>query len=66
MTDWYANRHDLEPGQTFTTHYGGDVELDRRVPGDGTRWYVLDIDSDGRRFSYDSQIEPSDLKERIQ
>jgi hypothetical protein len=37
---WYDNRHLLESGQIFALHDGSIVKLDRRVPGDGTQWYV--------------------------
>lgn len=55
---WYHQRHDLEPDMVFVTAYGA-VKLDRRVPGDGTQWYVADWDK-GWSF-YDSTIEPGDL-----
>lgn len=42
MKDWYERRHELKPGMIFKTHEGSIVQLDRRVPGDGTKWYVLD------------------------
>lgn len=61
--DWYERRHELEPGQIFTTHDGSLVMLDRTVPGDGTRWYVADW---WNGWSYqDSTIEPGDLAERF-
>jgi hypothetical protein len=64
MTDWYERRNELEPGQMFRTHDGQVVKLDRRVAGDGTRWYVADW---GRGWSSeDSTIEPGDLEERLQ
>lgn len=55
---WYHHRHELEPGMVFLTAFGV-VQLDRRVPGDGTQWYVADW-YDGWGF-YDSTIEPGDL-----
>ena len=58
---WYENRHRLKSGMVFETHDGDTVELDRPVPGDGTKWYVLDCDGD-KRFCYDSTIEPGDLR----
>lgn len=63
MIDWYERRHELKPGQVFRTHDGHVVKLDRRVPGDGTRWYVADF-SDGWSY-FDGTTEPSDLKEMI-
>ncbi len=58
---WYDNRHLLRPGMIFKTRYGDIVELDRRVPGDGTRWYVADWWNGS--FAYmDSEIEPGDLE----
>jgi hypothetical protein len=74
--DWYARRDELAPDQVFTDFDGDLVKLDRRVPGDGTRWYVAswnpgsdrpDVDPFYRkgRWSYDdSTIEPGDLRER--
>lgn len=57
--DWYERRDELEHGQMFRTHAGEVVKLDRRVPGDGTKWYVADW---WRGWSYeDSTIEPGDL-----
>ena len=59
--DWYKHRYDLEPGMVFRD-YGGDlVKLDRRVPGDGTQWYVAQMW--GESWAYmDSKIEPGDLQ----
>ena len=62
--DWYEFRNDLRPGQIFRTHSGDIIQLDRSVPGDGTKWYVADWYRDGWSH-YDSTIEPGDLKERI-
>ena len=59
--DWYEHRHELQEGDIFHTDEGL-VMLDRRVPGDGTQWYVADW-FDG--WSYmDSTIEPGDLNRR--
>ncbi len=64
MIDWYERRDELEPGQIFRMHDGLRVKLDRRVPGDGTKWYVADWLRD--HWSYeDDTIEPGDLAERI-
>jgi hypothetical protein len=57
--DWYENRHQLQQGQVFDTT-DGLVKLDRRVPGDGTKWYVADW-CNGWGY-YDSTIEPGDLR----
>lgn len=49
------------------TLYGSDsvVQLDRRVPGDGTTWYV--VDKINGSWSYeDSTIEPGDLGNLIE
>lgn len=52
---------ELRSGQVFRTYDGSLVMLDRRVPGDGTKWYVADWW--GNSWSYqDSTIEPSDLR----
>lgn len=64
MANWYERRDELKPGQVFRCQDGSIVELDRLVPGDGTRWYVLDCEGD-RRFAYDSTIEPGDLVEKL-
>lgn len=75
MKDWYEYRHELNPGDIFLTteDSGYDymkqnfVMLDRRVPGDGTDWYVLDWVqkfSGGYWSNDDSRIHPSELKER--
>ena len=60
-TDWYQNRDDLEDGMVFETNGGDTVKLDRRVPGDGTKWYVADWC--GQSWAYmDTTVEPADLK----
>lgn len=56
--DWYERRQELRPDQVFLT-VGGVVKLDRRVPGDGTKWFALDWD--GGWLCYESTIEPGDL-----
>jgi len=54
----------MEPEQIFQLCDGSLVKLDRRVPGDGTKWYVADWCRD--HWSYeDSTIEPGDLIEEI-
>lgn len=62
MIDWYDNRRALRPDMIFRTH-DGIVMLDRRVPGDGTQWYVADW-SNGWSY-YDSTLEPGELLERL-
>ncbi|WP_429941835.1 hypothetical protein [Achromobacter xylosoxidans] len=57
--DWYERRRELEPGMIFRTT-SGVVKLDRGVPGDGTKWYVLDWNGDGWS-AYDDTVEPGDL-----
>lgn len=57
--DWYERRRELEPDMIFRTAHGV-VKLDRGVPGDGTKWYVLDWNGDGWS-AYDDTIEPGDL-----
>lgn len=61
--DWYANRHELCPGQVFRTVEDEIVRLERTVPGDATKWYVADW-HDGW-WHYDSTLEPGDLLELI-
>lgn len=62
MTDWYDLRGELREGQVFVMHDGSRVKLDRRVPGDGSAWYVANWW--GGSWAYmDSRIEPGDLKE---
>ncbi|MFY2599357.1 hypothetical protein ACOTHJ_32805 [Achromobacter xylosoxidans] len=57
--DWYERRLELEPEMIFRTA-SGVVRLDRAVPGDGTKWFVLDWNGDGWS-AYDSTVEPGDL-----
>ena len=63
MTDFYEDRHLLEPNMVFESYQGDLVMLDRRVPGDGTRWYVADMVGD-KWFFEDGTIEPGDLVKR--
>lgn len=58
--DWYDRRHELECDMVFHDRDGGLVMLDRRVPGDGTKWYVADW-WNGSWSYMDSTIEPGDL-----
>lgn len=57
--DWYGKRDSLREGQVFRVNDGSLVKLDRRVPGDGTKWYVADWWNGWAYF--DSTIEPGDL-----
>lgn len=57
--DWYERRRELESGMIFRTA-SGVVQLDRPVPGDGTKWYVLAWNGDGWS-AYDDTVEPVDL-----
>ena len=59
--DWYDRRHELEGGMVFRDYDGDLVQLDRRVPGDGTQWYVARWWGGSWAWS-DSIIEPSDLR----
>ena len=63
MVDWYERRHLLNDGQVFTTIEGDIVRLDRRVTGDGTKWFVADYD--GSWSYWDRTIEPGELFERL-
>ena len=58
---WYEHRHELEADMVFRDSQGELVKLDRRVPGDGTRWYVADW-WNGSWAWMDSEIEPGDLR----
>lgn len=64
MIDWYEHHRDLRSDQVFKTNDGSLVKLDRRVPGDGTQWYVADW-SYGSWGYYDNTIEPGDLAELV-
>lgn len=68
---WYEHRGELEPGQIFRLYDGSLVKLDRRVPGDGTKWYVANwykgytLNGQTVRPSWcyeDGTIEPGDLR----
>lgn len=62
--DWYGRRDELREGQVFTDRGGHKVKLDRRVPGDGTKWYVASWW--GNSWAYmDATIEPGDLVKLI-
>lgn len=72
--DWYERRDELEEGQVFRDRQGNLVKLDRRVPGDGTKWYAADWyppcpghkGYERGHWSYeDSTLEPGDLVEQV-
>ena len=64
--DWYERRHELEPDQVFKACDGSLVKLERRVPGDGTQWYVANWSDYAHAWLYeDSTVEPGDLLARI-
>ena len=68
MSDyWYENCDRLNPGNVCILEDGTTVKLDRRVPGDGTDWYVLDQEKSyvyGHLYWTDnnSRIHPSEIK----
>lgn len=63
--DWYERRNELQEGQVFINYTGDRVKLDRRVAGDGTKWFVADWCSG--HWSYeDSIVEPGDLRYRVE
>ena len=59
-TDWYEQKHRLRPQMIFLTKSGEVVQLDRSVPGDGTKWYVANLYIRGWTFE-DGTVEPGDL-----
>lgn len=64
MIDWYAERDRLNQGDVCILYDDTTVKLDRRVPGDGTDWYVLDWwdnGFNGRWTDNDRRIHPSDI-----
>lgn len=68
MSDyWYDHRSELSPDNICILDDGSVVKLDRRVPGDGTDWYVLDWTKSVYEESFywsdnDSRIHPGDIK----
>ena len=58
--DWYERSNELESGMVFKDYQGDLVKLDRRVPGDGSQWYVATVWGDSWAWM-DSIIEPGDL-----
>lgn len=62
--DWYERRHELRSGMVFKDYQGDLVQLDRTVPGDGTKWYV-GVFSNGSWSWMDDTIEPGDLVEQV-
>lgn len=62
MIDWYAHRDRLNQGDVCILYDDTTVKLDRRVPGDGTDWYVVDWDGLTETWYYnDRRIHPSDI-----
>ena len=55
---WYDLRDDLQSDMVFLTN-DGVVKLDRRVPGDGTKWYAATWE--GSWAFNDDTVEPGDL-----
>ena len=64
MNDWYERRHELRSDMVFRCQDGSVVKLDRRVPGDGSKWYVADW-SHGSWGYYDGTNEPGDFMEQL-
>ena len=62
--DMYENRHLLQEGMVFKDNQGAVIMLDRRVPGDGTQWYVADFWNGSWAFM-DGTVEPGDLMVRL-
>jgi len=62
---WYDRRDELREGMVFTTHAGELVKLDRRVPGDGTQWYVADWSQTSWAY-YDATLEPGELFQQVE
>lgn len=62
--DWYEHSNELRPEMIFVTKQNEVVKLDRRVPGDGTKWYVADLGPKGWSY-YDGTIEPGDLDWKV-
>ncbi len=64
--DYYELRDTLESDQVFKCCDGTIIKLDRRVAGDGTKWFIANWSAYHRNWSYeDSTIEPGDLVERL-
>lgn len=61
-TDWYDRRAELREGMVFLTREGDYVQLERRVAGDATKWFVADW-CDGTWFFEDNTVEAADLVE---
>lgn len=62
QVDWYERRRELREGMVFRTAHGVIVQLDRTVPGDGTKWYAATWNNYTGGWSYeDYTIEPGDL-----
>ena len=63
IKDWYDHRNDLQPDMVFRDIHGDIIKLDKRVPGDGTKWFVADWNG---YWAYEyGTTEPSDLVEYL-
>ena len=61
MSDfWYENKDKLQPGMIFLTDANDVVQLDRRVAGDATKWFVFSLDRAGWSH-WDDTVEASEL-----
>ena len=63
-TYWYEQNSKLWPGMIFLTEQDEVVRLERRVPGDATKWYVANIGVKGWEY-WDDTVEASDLKQHL-
>jgi hypothetical protein len=61
---FYDKKHLLQPDEIYEDIYGDVVMLVKRVPGDGSAWYVADWDGKSWGY-YDTVVEPSDLAKKI-
>lgn len=58
--DWYERRDELREDMVFRSCFG-TVKLDRRVAGDGTKWFVASWSSGSWCYD-DGTCEPGDLE----
>ena len=61
MIDWYEREGELQPGMVFKDFEGDTVRLYKRVPGDGTKWYV-ELYSGNSWGYWGDTLEPGDLR----
>lgn len=64
MIDWYEERHQLRADMVFMLTDGSVIQLDRRVPGDGTEWYALEWMGE-RWVAEDLTVHPGDFVEQL-